>query len=123
VERRGVVAVELSSAILIGQHGVRIPLEQTMNRAARRRGLLKRDGFDGALLIDRCHSVHTVGMRFAIDVAFVSLEGRSLTINATTTMPTGRFGLPRFRSNAVLEAEAGSFVRWDLHAGQVWTVQ
>jgi uncharacterized protein len=114
--------VDLPSAWLVSAKGIRVPLEQTNSRAARRRGLLGRDALDGALLIDRCRSVHTMGMRFVIDVAFVSLEERALTINSVITMPAGRFGLPRFRSNGVLEAEAGSFSQWDLHAGQHWSI-
>jgi uncharacterized protein len=115
--------VELPSAWLVSPKGVRVPLEQTKNRAERRRGLLGRDAIDGALLIDHCRSVHTLRMRFPIDVAFVSLKARALTINAVTTMPAGRFGLPRFGSNGVLEAEAGSFTQWDLHVGQRWSIE
>jgi uncharacterized protein len=115
--------IDVTKLLLKGPGGVAVPLERTLNRAMRRRGLLGRDGLNGALLIDRCRSVHTVGMRFALDVAFVSLTERVLTINSITTMPTGRFGLPRFRSNAVLEAEAGSFVLWGLMAGQRWGLE
>ncbi len=110
-------------SFLVSGSGLRVPLEQTTNRAERRRGLLGRDSLNGALLIDKCRSVHTIGMRFALDVAFVSLNERLLTINSTVSMPTGRFGLPRFGSNAVLEAQAGAFSRWDLQAGQRWTIE
>ena len=34
------------------------------------RGLLGRDGIDGAMLLRPARSVHSVGMRFPIDVAF-----------------------------------------------------
>lgn len=42
---------------------------------SRRRGLLTRDSLDDdcALIIAPSSAVHTVGMRFAIDIAFVSL--------------------------------------------------
>lgn len=43
--------------------------------AERRRGLLRRDGIDGALVIDPCRWVHTVGMRFPVDVAFLDADG------------------------------------------------
>jgi uncharacterized protein len=112
-----------TQSFLVNGSGLRVPLEQTANRADRRRGLLGRDSVIGVLLIDKCRSVHTVGMRFALDVAFVSLNERSLTINSTVSMPTGRFGLPRFGSNAVLEAQAGEFSRWNLQAGQRWTIE
>jgi uncharacterized membrane protein (UPF0127 family) len=43
-----------------------------------RRGLLGRDGLarDAALVITACNSVHSIGMRFEIDVAFVDRSGR-----------------------------------------------
>ena len=44
----------------------------------RMRGLLGRPmlGGDEALLIERCASVHTVGMRYSLDIAFLDGEGR-----------------------------------------------
>lgn len=45
-------------------------LEVADSRSARRRGLLGRDGFEGVLLFEGTRSVHSVGMRFPIDVAF-----------------------------------------------------
>ena len=43
---------------------------------ARRRGLLGRDAFEGALVLRPCRHVHTFGMRFPIDVAFCDRERR-----------------------------------------------
>jgi hypothetical protein len=40
------------------------------------------------LLIPRCRSVHTFGMRFALDVLFVTIEGRSLVVH------DARYGVP-----------------------------
>ena len=57
------------------------------SRRARSRGLLGRDGVDGALLLRPCRSVHTVGMRFPIDVAFCDDELRVLRV---VTMPRHR---------------------------------
>jgi uncharacterized membrane protein (UPF0127 family) len=53
-------------------------LEIASTSAERRRGLLGRDGLapGAALVITRCNAVHTIGMRFAIDVAFVDSRGR-----------------------------------------------
>ena len=44
----------------------------------RRRGLLGRDRMaeGSAMVITRCNAVHTIGMRFPIDVAFVDSRGR-----------------------------------------------
>ena len=39
-------------------------------------GLLGRSEFDGVLLLVPCNDVHTFGMKRALDIAFVSAEGR-----------------------------------------------
>ena len=41
-------------------------------------GLFSRRSSDGVLLIAPCHAVHTFGMGYAIDIAFISREGRVL---------------------------------------------
>jgi uncharacterized membrane protein (UPF0127 family) len=52
-------------------------VEIAQTSAQRRRGLLGRDGMaaGSALVITRCNAVHTFGMRFRIDVAFVDRHG------------------------------------------------
>ena len=80
----------------------------------RSRGLLGRDGIDGALWIAPARQVHTVGLRFAIDVAFCDGDGVVLRI---VTLPRHRVALPVLKARAVVEAEAGSFGRWNLKVG------
>lgn len=77
-------------------------------------GLLGRDGLEGALLLRPAWSVHTLGMRFPIDVAFLD---RDLRVLRTTTMRPWRLGRPMLSSRAVLEAEAGAFASWNLAVG------
>lgn len=89
-------------------------LEVADDRAARRTGLLGRDGIDGALLLTPARSVHTLGMRFAIDVAWLDAD---LTVLRTATMARHRLGRPVLTARAVLEAEAGTFAHWDLTVG------
>jgi uncharacterized protein len=89
-------------------------LEVADGARARTRGLLGRDGFDGALLIKPAMSVHTLGMRFPLDVAYLD---RELVVVAVTRMRPWRIGVPRLGARAVLEAEAGSFDRWTLAVG------
>ncbi|MFF5702241.1 DUF192 domain-containing protein [Streptomyces sp. NPDC012794] len=96
-----------------------IPLEVAASYRARTRGLLGRDGVDGALLLTPAGSVHTFGMRFAIDVAYLD---RRMRVIALTTMPPGRLGLPRLRSRHVLEAGAGAMSGWGLAVGSVVAV-
>lgn len=68
-----------------------VPLELAESGRARRRGLLGRDGIEGALLLTPASSVHTFGMRFAIDVAYLDGKAR---VRAVRTMRPGRVGLP-----------------------------
>src|ERR1700682_5595453 len=51
--------------------------EVARTSSERRRGLLGRSGLPGgsALIIARCNAIHTIGMQFAIDVAFVDAQG------------------------------------------------
>jgi uncharacterized membrane protein (UPF0127 family) len=58
--------------------------------------------------------VHTIGMRFPIDVAW--LDG-DLTVLRTTCMRRHRVSRPVVQARSVLEAEAGSFARWGLVVG------
>lgn len=55
-------------------------------------------------------------MRFPIDVAHLDADCRVLRI---CTMPPWRMGRPVPRAHCVLEAEAGTFASWELHAGDV----
>ena len=82
--------------------------------SSRMAGLLGRDGIDGALLIRPARSVHTIGMRFPIDVAYCD---RELRVVAIRCMVPKRMGLPRLRARCVIEAEAGAFERWGLKVG------
>jgi uncharacterized protein len=52
-------------------------VELADTRAARRKGLLGRDHLDSsaALVLSPCFMVHTIGMRFPIDVVFVDRAG------------------------------------------------
>jgi uncharacterized membrane protein (UPF0127 family) len=56
-----------------------------------------------ALLIPRCHCIHTFGMRFPLDVAFLDPEGRVLRL--VRAVPPGRVVSCRAAA-AVLEAPA-----------------
>ncbi|HVM02582.1 MAG TPA: DUF192 domain-containing protein [Acidimicrobiales bacterium] len=89
-------------------------LEVADGFAGRSRGLLGRDGIEGAILIKPARSVHTVGMRFPIDVAFCD---RDMTVVDAITMPRFRVSRPRLRARCVVEAEAGAFERWGLRPG------
>ena len=97
-----------------------VPVEIAATYGPRRRGLLGRDGIDGAMLLTPCNSVHTFRMRFAIDVAYLDRELRVIDIR---TMGPGRLGRPRLRARHVLEAEAGAMAGWGVVTGARLTIE
>jgi uncharacterized protein len=88
--------------------------EEARTRRERTKGLLGRDGFTGALVFRPCRQVHTMGMRFAIDVAFCAGDG---TVLRTSTLRPRRLSALVWRSAFVIEAESGAFERWGLRVG------
>ena len=95
-------------------------LEVAGSAGSRTKGLLGRDGIDGALLLRPAKSVHTLGMRFPIDVAFCDGD---LTVLRCVRMARWRLGRPVLRAACVIEAEAGAFGRWGLRVGDRLEVQ
>ena len=81
---------------------------------ARRRGLLGRESFAGALVLRPCRNVHTARMRFPIAVAFCDAEG---VVLRTASLPPWRLSPWVRRAAFVVEAEAGAFDRWQLKRG------
>ena len=101
---------------LVSDAHVLASAECTTTRSERRRGLLGRDDLEGGIVIEPCRWVHTVGMRFPIDVAFLDADG---LVIRTVQMPRQRIGLPVPRARRVIEAKAGAFARWGVHVGDV----
>ena len=85
-------------------------VEIAATRKSRRRGLLGRDGLDeaSAMLLAPCTAVHTVGMRFAIDVVFVDRLGYAVKV--VRGLRPWRIALAA-GGRAVIEMAAGS-LRW-----------
>lgn len=94
--------------------GKPVALEMAATPRRRMRGLLGREGINGALLLQPARSVHTFRMRFAIDVAYL---GADLTVLAVETLAPNRVGRRHRGTRQILEAEAGSFERWGLAPG------
>lgn len=65
-------------------------------------------------MLTPARAVHTFGMRFDLDVAYLDGDGVVLDVHR---MRRNRLGRPRWRAHAVLEAEAGAFERWGLRVG------
>ena len=89
-------------------------LEVAETREERMRGLLGREGIDGAILLRPARSVHSVGMAFSIDVAFCT---KDLLVLRIICLRPGRMTRPSLRGGCVIEAESGSFGRWKLQPG------
>jgi uncharacterized protein len=85
-------------------------------------GLLGREpgSVGGALVLRPCRQIHTLGMRFPLDVAFCDREG---VVLRTVTVAPWRVTRVVWRSGFVVEAAAGSFERWHLHAGDTVEVK
>ena len=82
--------------------------ERASSLVDRLRGLLGRStlGPNSALLIERCGSVHTVGMRFAIDAVFLDRAWR-VTRVCREVRPVRLMVCGGWRAVRVLESEAG----------------
>lgn len=76
-------------------------------RDTRRTGLLNRTGLDAgeALWIVPCRGVHTIGMKFTIDI--VALDEKGTVIDRVSGLPPWRIRLPRRGTVGVLELPAG----------------
>ena len=101
-------------AWLLRDDEVLASLELAETPVARARGLLGRSTIDGALLIRPARSIHTIGMRFDIDVAFCDAE---LVVIKTMRLGPHRMTIPVKTARVVIEAEAGAFEHWDLNVG------
>ena len=89
-------------------------LEVAGSRRSRRRGLLGRDAIEGALLLQPARAVHTIGMRFPIDVAWCDAD---LNVVRVARLQRNRMSRPVLRARSVIEAEAGAFASWELMVG------
>lgn len=101
---------------LVDEGRVLASAARTVTRRARRRGLIGRGSMVEPLVIQPCRWVHTVGMRTAIDVAYLDAAG---TVVRVESLRSWRVSAPVFRARTVIEAERGSFERWGLHLGDV----
>ena len=104
----------MRSGWLLRDEVVVCALEMAESASERRSGLRGRQGLDGALHLEGVRSVHTLGVGFPVDVAFLSSD---LTVLRVASLKPWRmsFGGPSARS--VVAAQAGSFERWGVREG------
>ena len=87
-----------------------------VTQAERRRGLLGRDGLDlsAALVLSPCWAIHTMFMRFPIDVIFIDRGGRAVRI--VRELPPWRI-TGAASAESVIELPAGSLQFRDVRVG------
>jgi hypothetical protein len=80
-------------------------------------GLLGRRvlGTEEGMLLAPCSSVHTIGMRFPIDVAFLDDDG--CVVSTLPTLVPGRLARGGRRARATLELRAGLLADTDTRPG------
>lgn len=101
----------------------------TTSTFERAQGWLRRAAVDPGegLLIVPCNSIHTFGMRFAVDVAFLDREGRVLKL--AHGVPPGRLAWGTWRGVLLpwtlraLELPAGTLAQAGVAAGQVLRIE
>jgi hypothetical protein len=81
---------------------------------AERGALRGRSGCEGALHLEGVRTVHTVGMRFTIDVAFLASDR---TVVRVARLKPWRVALGGRRVRSAVETEAGALERWGVQVG------
>ena len=101
-------------AWLLTEARVLASVDIASSHSERAKGLIGRDDIDGAFAIPDCRWVHTMGMKFPIDIAYLDSEN---TVIKIVSMPPHRFALPVPKARMVIEAKSGAFERWGLKVG------
>ncbi len=103
----------MRSGWLLRDGDVVCALEMT-DSPAERGALRGRPGCEGALHVDGVRSVHTAGMKFPIDVAFLSLD---LTVVRIARLKPWRMAMGGAGTRSAVETEAGALERWGVRVG------
>jgi uncharacterized membrane protein (UPF0127 family) len=95
--------------------GERVEVADTAR--ARSRGLLGSDGWRGrdGMLLSPCRNVHTFGMRYPIDVAF--LDAEDVVLKVVHGQRPGRVSPVAWRARRALELPAGRLLETSTEAG------
>ena len=108
----------MNTTIVNGRTGSLIAstVEVADTRARRRRGLLGRDRLDprSAFVLTPCFMIHTLSMRFAIDVVFIDRDG--VVVRTVGNLEPGRIAIAR-RARSVVELAAGTIAARDVVVG------
>ncbi len=90
---------------------------------ARSRGLLSSEGWQGrdGMLLVPCRNVHTFGMRYTIDVAFLDREGRVL--KTAPSLRPGRISPVCLKGRKALELPAGRLSETSTEPGDLLLIE
>ena len=99
---------------LVSDGRVLASARRAMTHSERRRGLLGTTHVSEPLVLEPCSWIHTVGMRTAIDVVYVSNDG---TVLSTSHMRPWRVGPLTRSARFIVEAAPGSIERWNVKPG------
>ena len=86
----------------------------TDSSAELRSALRGRHGCEGALHLEGTRTVLTAGLKFPIDVAFLSTD---LTVLRVTRLKPWRVAVGGRTARSAMHTEAGSFERWGVRVG------
>lgn len=114
------IQTPLPAAWLVSDGRVLASADVANTRRARRHGLIGQQSVTTALVLDRCRWIHTIGVKRALDVAYLNADGVVIKMQRVAPM---RVPLPVTKSRTVIEALAGSFERWGLQLGDVIEVR
>jgi hypothetical protein len=104
----------MRSGWLLRDGDVVCALEMTDSFGERVIGLRGRRDCEGGLHLSGVRSVHTAGMKFEIDVAFLTED---LTVVRVARLKPWRFARGRGGVRSVLQTQAGSLERWEVRMG------
>ncbi len=103
---------------LVRDGDVLATVDEATSGPDRLRGLWHRPPPVGALLMRPPLVLHTVGLPYAVDVAFCDggTEGR-MAVTETVRLPPFRVARPRLGTKMLVVAADGAFERWRLAVG------
>ncbi len=104
----------MRSGWLLRDGDVVCALEMADSAAERRSALRGRDGYEGGLHVVGTRAVHTIGVRFPIEAAFLSADN---TVLRVTQLKPWRVALGGPTARSVVQTQAGSLERWGVRVG------
>lgn len=107
-------------AWLIHEHKVLASANLAVTRRERRRGLRAFPDASVPLIIPDCRWVHSFGMRFPIDVAYLDVND---TIIAIRPLRPNRLARPVMRATRVVETKPNAFRHWNIRVGDVLCIR